>query len=107
MAQGNGVSYRFLGHPRRLVRITLEPEQRNEHPARGDYLIVLIAYDVRAVRRSRVAVQHALDRRPSSFLIAKQMQGRADQPVTDQPIRRVARDHGEPVGETEQGTDFS
>ena len=80
-----------LDGPHRLVGKSLEPEDARQRDARGHALVELKAHDVRPVRGADIALQHAFDVAARSRLLSEEVQRRADHPLADERIGRVAR----------------
>src|SRR5437016_7085085 len=98
MVQGDRFVDTSLGGRERLIRVSLEPEDRREPRPCRDPGIELEADDVWHVHGGPWAIEHTREVSPRIRLFAEKMQREADHPVTDrrgEQIGRIRCDAGE------------
>ena len=82
--------------PRSTVRIglvgeSLQPQDPRQREPCDHSLVELKAHDVRAVRGSNVALQHALGVAARPRLLSEEVEGDAHQPIADERVGGIAR----------------
>ncbi len=102
MIDGERIRDAFLDHAHRLLGIALQPQHRREDAPRRDELVVLEADDMRAVRRRHVMGDHALGVLARAGLIADEMQGDPDDPVSDELLVRILSQRAETLRERQR-----